>query len=190
MRPANDPWAAGTASIAEDGTLRVDGAPAHAQLLVVNDYATQIGLEGDVVARPGPGLTLVRVPEAPHVRSLARGLFYDGWSSGDLRLEVWPEKGTGRGVYRVSVSIPYGLPARAIRAEVEGGAHRFVRLEPGTSVALELPVRGGQAGPPPLRVTADRAEFVDGGTANPRLVAFRIDRLEFEPLAAVHTIGL
>jgi hypothetical protein len=180
-RPAIDPWAAGAASISDDGTLLVDGEPARAGLLVVNDYASQIGLESQVLRRARRGLVLVRVPDAPRVRWLARGLFYDRWSSGDLRLRVWPDAPSTAGTYRVTVSIPYGVPAREIAAEVEGGARRVVRLEPGRSVALALPVGSGQATPPPLRVTSDRAEFVGRGTANPRLLAFRVDRLAFTP---------
>ena len=54
-RPPTDPCGRGDATVGEDGTLLVDGAPAEAGLLVVNDFGTQIDLEGTVVARPSPG---------------------------------------------------------------------------------------------------------------------------------------
>ncbi len=101
----------------------MDDAPAPAGLLVVNDFATQIDLEGETLDRPANGLRLVRVPAAPHVDSLARGLYYDGWANGDLRYRVWA--GTANGTYRVTLSLPTGHPARLVTVEVEGGESRL-----------------------------------------------------------------
>jgi hypothetical protein len=173
--PPHDPWAAGKAGIDGAGTLLVDGRPAAAGLLVVNDFGTQIDLEGETLANPHGGLRLVRIPASPRVTSLARGLFFDGWANGDLRFRVWPG-GSDGGVYRVRVSLPRGFPARPVTFAVEGGASRTVLLEPERSVSVELPADDAAQA---LRVSSPRAELLDGRTANPRLVSFRVDRLEF-----------
>jgi hypothetical protein len=189
-RPANDAYAAGDARIDWNGALLVDGQPARGGLLVVNDYATRIGLEGEVVARPREGLTLLRVPTAPRVHSLARGLYHDDWSNGNLYLRVWPEDPRAGGVYHVTLSLPFGREAREVVFALEGGGRRVVTLAPGRSVSVELPVPGGNGSPAPLRITSERAEFLDARSPNPRLVAFRVDRLGFEPAAAGSSISL
>ena len=73
-RPPIDPWAASRAEV-RAGTLYVDGRPAPAGLLVVNDFGAQIALEGEVVARPRPGLEARARPggtarRLPHPRPL------------------------------------------------------------------------------------------------------------------------
>ncbi len=174
-RPPNDPWSSGYAEIDANGTLLVDDVAAHAGLLVVNDFATQIDLEGETLAEPANGLRLMRVPAAPHVRSLARGLYFDGWSNGDLRYRTWP---SASGTYEVTLSLPEGHPARLVTLEV-GGRTRTEVLTPGSSVSVELPAGDTET----LRITSSGAEILDGG-ANPRVVAFKVDRLEFVPAAA------
>ena len=176
--PDHDPYPSGRASVAKDGTLLVDGAPAPAGLLVLADFGSRIALEGDVLAEPRDGLTLVRVPERPRVGALARGLFPDGWAKGDLRYRVWPE--APGGAYRAVVSLPTGLPARDLAFSVGEGPEEVVRLEPGESVAVELPARRAGDG---LRIRAATAELLDGDTANPRLASFRVERLEYRPAA-------
>jgi len=183
--PKVDPWPAGRATVADDGTLTVDGRPAAAGLLVVNDFGTRIALEGEVVARPSDGLTLVRVPEAPRVSSLAEGLYFDGWARGNLRFRTWPAD-AGPGVYRVALSLPAGAEARDVVVEVEGGARREVALAGGESVEVELPAGGAVS---TLHVTANRAEILDGGGASPRIVSFRVDRLEYVPGARLRGDG-
>jgi hypothetical protein len=182
-RPSQDPWAAGEAAIAPDGTLLVDGTPAPAGRLVVNDFATQIRLEGDELAHPRAGLRLFRVPEAPRVHALAHGLYHDGLSTGALRYRTWPDRPDVRGVYRVAVALAPGLPAREVAFAVEDGPRRVARLAPGASVAVELAADAADE----LRVTSDRSESLDDRTANPRTVGFRVLRLEFVPRP---TVGL
>ena len=176
--PPNDPWNSGYAEVSDAGILLVDGAPAPAGLLVVNDFATQIELQGETLDRPENGLRLVRVPEGPQVDSLARGLFYDGWSNGNLSYRVWD--GTGEGTFHIRVSLPKGLSARPVTFGIEGGASRTETLEPGTSVVVELPGDATQT----LRVVTPSVELLDGG-ANPRVVGFRVDGLEFVPTTRI-----
>jgi len=177
--PRTDTFARSAADVDADGTLLVDGRPAPAGLFVVNDFGTQLDLEGELVARPRPGLTLLRVPAAPHVASMARGLYHDGWSSGNLSYQVWPEQTAGGGAYELLLGLPSGLPARDVELTVAGEPTRTVRLEPGERVSVTLRVERGM--PPALSVSSDRAELVDGRTANPRLVSFRVEELEWVP---------
>ena len=156
----------------------------------MNDFATQIELDGETLAEPRDGLRLVRVDDAPRVEWLARGLFHDGWSNGALRYQAWPERPAPQGLYRIQLSLPAGSAARQVALEVESGARRTITLGGGESVELTLQVRGGEGPTPELRVTTSRAELLDGRTANPRLVAFRVDRLEYEPLGPARPFSL
>jgi hypothetical protein len=182
--PDYDPYPSRRATIADDGTLLVDGAPAAAGLLVVNDFGSRIALEGTVLAEPRDGLVLLRVPRGPRVGALARGLFPDGWATGDLRYRVWPEADGGS--YRAVVSLPAGLAAREVVFSVGEGPGRAVRLEPGRSATVDLPARRASDG---LRIRSATAELLDGATANPRLASFRVERLEYRP-AARPALGL
>ena len=119
-----DVFPASRATVAPDGVLLVDGRPAGAGLLVVNDFGTQIDLEGTVVARPRPGLTELRVPAAPHVRWIATGLYGDGWSSGNLSYRVWPQRVGADGVYEVGLALPNGYATRTVTLTVEGVGRR------------------------------------------------------------------
>ncbi len=176
--PPNDPWRSGYAEVSDAGILLVDGAPAKAGLLVVNDFATQIELQGETLDVPDNGLRLVRVPDAPQVGSLARGLYYDGWANGNLSYRTWGH--AGEGTFHVRVSLPKGVPARPVTFGIEGGASRTETLEPGRSVVVELPGDAAQT----LRVVTPSVELLDGG-ANPRLVGFRVDGLEFVPTTRI-----
>jgi Dolichyl-phosphate-mannose-protein mannosyltransferase len=176
-----DPFAASRAMVAPDGVLLVDGRPATAGLLVVNDFGTQIDLEGTVVARPRRGLTELRVPAAPHVRWIATGLYSDGWSSGNLSYRVWPERVGTAGVYEVGLALPSGYPARTVTLTVEGVGRRTLRLKPGSSVHFELPapLRAGLI--PALHLSADGGRLVGTETANAYLVSLRVTSLAYRP---------
>jgi hypothetical protein len=176
-----DPFAASRATVAPDGVLLVDGSPVAAGLLVVNDFGTQIGLEGTVVARPRPGLTELRVPAAPHVRWIATGLYGDGWSSGNLSYRVWPERVGAAGVYEVGLALPRGYPARTVTLTVEGVERRTLRLMAGTSVHLALPAPLRAGAIPVLRISADGGRLVGTETANAYLVSLQVTRLAYRP---------
>ena len=188
MDTPTDPFAASRAMVAPNGVLLVDGSPAAAGLLVVNDFGTQIDLEGTVVARPRPGLTELRVPAAPHVRWIATGLYGDGWSSGNLSYRVWPERVGATGVYEVGLALPSGYPARTVTLTVEGVERRTLTLRPGTSVHLELPAPLRAGSIPVLRISADGGRLVGTETANAYLVSLQVTSLAYRargPAAAL-----
>ena len=180
----------GRADVRGDGVLLVDGQPASARLLVVNDFATQIELEGEAVTAPSDGLTLFRTPAAPHVRSLATGLFFDRWAGQLMRFRVWPgERVTG--FYRIELELPPGLRARSLTLSVDGGETRTIELEPGRSVTVELRATGGDhSSLPSLRLESSVGDLVDAGTPNPRVVSARVRRLEFVSLTPVPKLRL
>jgi hypothetical protein len=179
--PRTDPFAAGIASVRPDGVLLVDGEPARAGVIVVNDFGSRIDLEGAVVARPRGGLTALRVQAAPRVRSLAEGLYFDGWAAPRLRYSVWPAAPAG-GEYVLGLSIPAGMPSRELTVSV-GEETRLLRLESGERTELVVPVEPGEGPVPSLRIQSDGGQIVDGRTANPRIVAARVVELRFEPSA-------
>ena len=173
-----DDYASATASIAPDGHLLVDGRPLGSGLLVVNDLATAISLDGEIVARPTAGLTAWRLPAAARVRTLAQGVYSDGWAGALVVVRAWPSR-SGGGRYRVTLALPSGHDARGVTLEVHRGASRSVRLRPGARKTFELPAVGSPA--PSLQIRTDHADYVNAGTANARLVALRIERLNWVP---------
>jgi hypothetical protein len=179
--PRTDPFAFGSASVRSDGVLLVDGEPARGGVVVVNSFGSRIELEGTVVARPRGGLTALRVPQAPRVRSLAEGLYFDGWAAPRLRYSVWPAATEG-GEYVVGLSVPADMPGRELTISV-GEENRVLRLASGERTELVVPVQPGAGLVPPLRIQADGGEIVDGRTANPRIAAARVLALRFEPAA-------
>lgn len=177
-RTRTDPFAASRAEIAPDGRLLVDGVSPGAGALVVNDYGSSIELEG--ASRLGElrqGLTAYRITGAPRVRSLAAGLYADGWAAPRFSYRVWPESSTASGLYRLELELPRGRTARTVRVAVEGGAHRVVALEPGERATILLPASGSAV--PALSITSDRFDYVDGETLNPRFVAVRVRALVY-----------
>ncbi len=179
-RAANDRYPSVRARIDERGSLLVDGAPARAGLLLVNDFGSEIQLEGTTVLRPRPGLVLVRIPDAPHVQTLATGLYFDRWAAPTLRFEAWPAAAAAAvgGRYRVSLALPRGRAGRTIRLTVEGGVTSTIAVAPGETVHVELPAPGLPV--PALRITASRADLVDERVIA-RHVSVRVPVLEYVP---------
>jgi hypothetical protein len=176
--PSYDGFASSTARIDRDGRLLVDGEALAAGVLVVNDFATQLELRrARVVARPRDGLTAVRVPAAPRVRSLATGITFDRWAAALVRYQTWPLQPAGAGVYRVTLELPRGHDARKVTLSVGSAPTRVLTLAPGTQTTLRMAACGLPV--PPLRIATDHADFVDGGTANARLVAVRIPEISY-----------
>ena len=178
-RPRTDPFAASRAAVRADGVLAVGGRPLSSPLLVVNDYATAVDLDGDVVARARPGLTLYRTEGQVRIRSLAEGLFHDGWGANIVRYQVWPRGGATSGTYRVRLEIPRGRASGTIALAVEGGGRRTVALRAGESKLVELEAEGRPV--PPLRITSDFGNYFERETPNPRLVSVRVPLLEYVP---------
>jgi hypothetical protein len=158
------------AQVRRDGVLLEDGKPLRPGLLVLADGGTRLELEGTVLARPRPGLTLVRTPAGPHVRSAAVGLFADGWAAPRLRYRIWPEGKPG--TFVVALSLPAGSRARTVTLR-SGITERRLRLVPGGHVQAELPAAGE------LELTSDRVDEVGVRTPDPRLVSVRVDGLAF-----------
>jgi hypothetical protein len=180
--PTGDGYATSTARIAPDGRILVEGRPLEGGVLVLNDYATQLDLEGTVVARPLDGLTAVRVPRGARARSLASGVMFDGWAAGVARYQVWPRRRSERGLYRVRLELPAGTEPRKATLAVDGGARRAVELRPGAAQTVEIPVVGDPV--PVLRIEVDRSHVIDAGTANARLVGVRISGFSYAPQGA------
>lgn len=174
-----DGYRSARARAGSDGRLTLDGGVEPTRTLVVNDYGSAAQLDGAVVLRPRPGLTVWRLRGAPRIRSLADGLFHDGWASAVMRYRVWSRPGGG--VYRVRLALPAGRPTRTVELSVRGGAARTVVLEGGHSVRVEL--RAGDAvAPPPLEIRTDRGDFEGQGGPAPRLVAVRVSELVYTAL--------
>ena len=174
-----DGYASSAARIERDGRFLVDGRPPDAGTLVVNDVSTALEIEGSrIVARPRDGLTAYRIPAAPHVRSLATGLYFDRWAASVVRYRAWSRSQSARGQYRIVLALPRGLAARKVEFELGGSAVRSVWLRPGERKSIRIPVRGYPV--PVLRINSDRADYVAEGTPNARFVAVRIPSISYE----------
>jgi hypothetical protein len=174
----SDGYASQTGRIDREGRFLVDGRAPDAGALVVNDFATAIDFEGArVVARPRAGLTALRLPGRPRVGSLANGIFFDRWAAAVVRVQAWPENASGSGFYRVVLSLPNDFGARQVTVEAAGRTHRL-RLEPGQTRVVRMPAGGRPV--PVLNIRTDRADYLDGGTPNARLVALRIPAISYE----------
>jgi len=174
--PGYDGYASYTGAVDRDGRFLVDGRPPGAGVLIVNDFGTAIDIEGKVVARPRDGLTAYRVPASPHVRSLAKGLWFDRWGAALVRFQAWPRSHSSRGFYRVELSLPVPLNARKVTFET-GGKSRDVWVAPGQKRLVRIPVDGYPV--PLLSIRTDRADYVGAGTPNARLVAIRIPSISY-----------
>lgn len=172
-----DWFASSKATIGSDGRLLVDGASPSTKILVVNDYASAIELDGEVVARPRDGLTAYRLPAEPRVRGLAVGLTFDRWAETLVSYRVWPERPTSSGAYRVTVALPAGARERRVTFTVDGAAPRTLVVAGHVTKTVEIPVRGYPV--PTLRIRTDQADSLDAGTPNARLVAIRIPGLSY-----------
>jgi hypothetical protein len=167
----SDPLPYRQVALGPDGTL-----PIRSRYLVVDETGTQVELDAAEVARPKAGLALYRIPRgAVRFRSLSFGLYTDGWAQSVLRHAAFPSRGTA-GAYRVTLSLPAGRLPRTVVLE-SGPVRRRLELRPGETVTASIPASGYPL--PELTVLANRADFVDTGAARPRLVALRVNRLEF-----------
>jgi hypothetical protein len=162
------------ARVREDGRLVVPGHTL-TRTVVVGDYGSAAQLVGSLVQRPRDGFTVWRLSGEPRLRSLAEGVYHDGWASALVRYRVWPQRSGG--VYRVRLELPAGRRARTVVLSVPGGARRTVRLDGGDWVAVSLPARAA-----PLEIRTDQSDFQGGRGPAPRLVAVRISGLSHSAL--------
>jgi hypothetical protein len=159
-----------------DGSLAAAGAAVRSEYLVVDSAGTRVDLDARAIARPRPNLTLYRTAGPVRFRSVAFGVHHDGWADSIVRFTAFPREASG--AYRVVLSLPSGRVARQVRLQA-GPVRRRIALRPGASKAATVPVSGHPL--PQLSITVDRADFVGAETTRPRLVAARIERLEFIP---------
>lgn len=164
--------------------IRPDGrvAPVGQRLLrsnylVVDDSGTQIELNARRIARPRAGLSLYRLSRPLQLGSVAFGLYSDRWAQSVLGYRVF-RRGLAGGSYRITLSLPKGRAARTVDAEA-GPVRRFATLRPGSRLTLRIPVSSGL--PPELAVRVGRADLIEAETPRPRLVAARIEALDFLP---------
>jgi hypothetical protein len=141
--PAPDPFPLSVAHVRSDGLLEIDNRPARAQVLVVNTFGSQIGLDGRVLARPRDGLVVYRIAPRAHVRWLARGLGPDGWIGRRLTYSVWPLRA---GTYNVELALSSTMAARKVEITAGTARVRTLTVRPG------VPLRISVSGPGPLRL--------------------------------------
>ena len=120
-----DPLPHTQVGIGPDGTVSAAGEPVTSRHLVVNEYASRIELPGERLTTSAAGLTLYRTTGLLRLRSLAEGLYADGWARSVMTYTVWPN--ASRGEYRVRLELPSGRTGRTVEAEA-GPVRRSGRL--------------------------------------------------------------
>jgi hypothetical protein len=172
----NDPLPFTNTGLRADGSLTAADTAVRSEYLVVDSSGTRVELDAQAIARPRPNLTLYRTSGPVRLRSVAFGVHHDGWADSIVRYSAFPRETSG--AYRVVLSLPSGRLARQVRLQA-GPVRRRIDLTPGASKAISVPVSGDPL--PQLSITVDRADFVGAETTHPRLVAARIEHLEFIP---------
>jgi hypothetical protein len=173
----NDPLPFTQVGLNGDGTV-ADGAgrAIRSRHLVVNDAGTQIELNGVRLERLDQGLSLYRLDGPLRVRSLATGVYRDGWAQSVVGYRAWPEQAAG--AYRVKLALPAGRTLREVDVEAGPRRRRGV-LRPGRNLTITIPASGRPL--PELAIRIERADFVDRSSTRPRLVGARVEALEFLP---------
>jgi hypothetical protein len=173
----DDPLPFTQVALNADGTV-TDGAgdAVGSRHLVVNDSGTRIELNGQRLERLDEGLSLYRLHGPLRVRSIATGVYRDGWAQSVVSYRAWPEQAAG--TYRVTLTLPVGRSQREVDVEA-GPRRRRAVLRAGRTLTLTIPVSGRPL--PELAIRIERADFVDAASTRPRLVGARIDALEFLP---------
>jgi hypothetical protein len=170
-----DPLPFTTVGLRPDGTVAAAGAAIRSEYVVVDHSGTRVDLDAELVAQPRPDLALYRPAGVVRFRSVAFGLYSDGWAQSVVRYAAFPGR-RASGAYAVTLVLPAGRPARRVELEA-GPVRRRIQLQPGAPATVRIPASGYPL--PELAIRADRADFVGAGSHRPRLVAARIMRLEF-----------
>jgi hypothetical protein len=167
------------ARVNQMGRLILDRGGEPSRTLVVNDYASAADFDGTVLPRPRPGISVWRLRGDPRLRSLADGLYHDGWAAAVLRYRVWGRGGPG--AYRLRLSLPAGRSTRKVELRVQGGESKTVVLEAGDDVGVELSANSASR-PGPLEIRTNHGDFEGRGGPAPRLVAVRVSGLHYAAL--------
>lgn len=132
-----DDYAAASAEISSDGSLRKGGEPLTGWV-VVDEYAASPTFAEGTALGGTDDLALYRFDAAPaRLSSLFDGRFFDGLLSGRGALTVWPEAGeTGvSGTVRLTVRAPADGPDRMLTF---AGAGDPLTITAGTEETIEL----------------------------------------------------
>jgi hypothetical protein len=171
---APDSFAADRVPVARDGTLRVAGRPVRRPLLV-DEWGSLVELRGARAVASAPSYRLWRPTGTPRLALRFEGYFRDGWLAPHGEVSVWPATPAGRleGAVTLEVTAHPDLSrAATLRVSPPGERPIQLRLVPGTSRRLELPVCA--RGPWHARFETDWSSWLRG-----RFISFRSTRPRF-----------
>jgi hypothetical protein len=175
---AVDSFSVQNARVARDGTLLIDGSPAHGNLLL-STQSTTVVLQTGRVTGTTTGTVSVHAPGRVRLRLMMFGRYADGWLRGKGYVRVWPTSATGGVNGRIVVPIrPLREGSRVKITFSDAGGRTVTRSVSGdrtTNVAIPVCSKGPamlfyQASPlsylPDGRIvaaTAGKPRFVPGG---------------------------
>lgn len=157
------------ATIAADGELMAGGIPVRGPLLV-EESISPILLDNARLVRRTVSATLWQPRGVVHVAMLTVGRYVDGWLDPKTRITVWPRQdGARTGIVVLRLSLPVGLAPAIVQLKAPG-ISRTVRIAPGDTVAVRVPV-SARTGPFRIDLEGNTA-ILDGQ----RAVVARMER--------------
>lgn len=171
-----DVFAAETIHVARDGSLSVAGRPLTGPL-VVDRYGSTVALRGARVRATSQDYALWVPAGRPRLVSYFAGRYGDGWIAPWSRLDLWAAR---PGAVRLRVTLPQQPVAATVRIFVPGRPARRLRMAPGSTRTISLPVcvsghwhavltfsSSGYVGQRNVSARVGRPRFVPGAAACP-----------------------
>jgi hypothetical protein len=178
-----DSLPAGKGTVAGDGTLLADGHPLTGPALI-DQYASSVQVRDATRLGSGPTSVLYRPTGALKLRLVAIGQYDQHWLGDHGAFLAWPNATGGRIAGRIVLRISLPAGARTIPMQFRGKhMTRDVRVGPGTSRVLSLPVCG--TGPVELVFRA----LSSGRLGDGRIVSVRSQPPVFVPDARACAAG-
>lgn len=127
-------------TVGGDGRLLIHGARFRGPLLV-DGYASYVRMRDARVVARGPVSALWAPAGAPRLELYAIGRYYDGWLADVSAVYLWPatKGGSLSGRLTMRLTAPPG-PGVTLRFQLPGGKRTSLRLAPGVTRRLDVPV--------------------------------------------------
>jgi hypothetical protein len=178
-----DSLPAGKGTVADDGTLLVDGHPLTGPALI-DQYAASVQVRDATRLGFGPTSVLYRPAGALKLRLVTVGQYNKGWFGTRGAFLVWPDAKGGQLAGRIVLHLSLPSGARNIRMGIRGKQlTRDVEIASGKPRVLSLPVCG--TGPVDLFFSAQSSGQLGDG----RVVSVRSQPPVFVPDAHACAVG-
>ncbi|MGZ4386523.1 MAG: glycosyltransferase family 39 protein [Gaiellaceae bacterium] len=136
-----DAFRSGSAGIASDGRLLVDGHPLR-EAFELEEYQSLAQLSGAALVKRTLTASLWQPRGTPRVDAWTNGLYFDGWLAATGSTTVWPLHGRNNGVYLLRLGLPWGASGN-LRVMISAPHYRkAVTLVGRRYVTVRIPFSG------------------------------------------------